>query len=57
MNETNKIHYQEVEEYFNSASMSQQRGNISDVGLMAYAAHLLERISPKQGAKLLDVGI
>jgi len=52
----NKIHYQEVKEYFNSASAHQQRGNTLNSGLMAYAAHLLERISPKQGAKLLDVG-
>ena len=56
MNKTNKTHYQEVEEYFNSASAHQQRGSTLNSGLMAYAAHLLERINPKQGAKLLDVG-
>ena len=55
MNKTKKTRYQKVEEYFNLASISQLRGNISNAGMMAYAANSLARISPKQGAKLLDV--
>ena len=51
-------HYLSVEDYFDNSinSFCQQRGKTSEVGLMSYAAYLLDRIQPNEGAKLLDVG-
>jgi trans-aconitate methyltransferase len=49
-------HYGEVKHHFDNADDSQQRGHTSESWLLAYAAHLLERVRPKQGARLLDVG-
>jgi len=49
-------HYNLVHNHFESADASSQRSKTSEAGLMAYAAYLLERIQPDQGAKLLDVG-
>ena len=49
-------HYNLVHNHFDTADASSQRGKTSEAGLMAYAAYILERIQPNEGAKLLDVG-
>ena len=50
------VDYESLRLHFDDADESRLRGRPSDTGLMIYAAHLLERIQPKEGARLLDLG-
>ena len=39
-----ELNYDAIRDYFETATASQQRGKTSEVGLIAYASYLLERI-------------
>ena len=48
--------YQVLKTHFDAANECQQRGKTTEAGLLSYAAHLLERLDPPLGGKLLDLG-
>lgn len=50
------VDYELLRLHFEDADEAVLRGRTSEFGLMIYAAHLLERIQPKEGARLLDLG-
>ena len=50
------VDYESLRLHFDEADESRLRGITSDAGLMMYASHLLDRIKPNKGARLLDLG-
>jgi len=48
--------YASYKSHFETKSERVQRGKTLDAGITAYAAHLLDRLQPEQGAKLLEIG-